>query len=172
MKDGWLCDSILNTAQRPSPISTAPAFSQVPATLAARSSGVLQMDARALVGTVLAPHCGEHTQLGPVGFTSENAENFLYSSSLSLCCSRMAMSQQRLSPLHMLKDRVTASPASRHIRRPIRPEPACSVTRTCRTHSTWTGKSTVRLRCPGSFLRFVPMRHHSQHISIGIHDTG
>src|SRR5688572_28010890 len=32
MKDGWLCDSILKTAARPSPMSTAPAFSPGPCT--------------------------------------------------------------------------------------------------------------------------------------------
>jgi hypothetical protein len=32
MNDGWLCDSILNTAHRPSPMSTAPAFSPGPCT--------------------------------------------------------------------------------------------------------------------------------------------
>src|ERR1700691_1375918 len=32
MKLGWLCDSILKTAQRPSPISTTPAFSPGPCT--------------------------------------------------------------------------------------------------------------------------------------------
>src|SRR5436190_14998258 len=30
MKDGWLCDSTLNTAAMPSPISTTPAFSPGP----------------------------------------------------------------------------------------------------------------------------------------------
>src|ERR1700722_1390497 len=30
MKLGWLCDSILNTAARPSPMSTTPAFSPGP----------------------------------------------------------------------------------------------------------------------------------------------
>ena len=30
MNDGWLCDSILKTAARPSPMSTAPAFSPGP----------------------------------------------------------------------------------------------------------------------------------------------
>ena len=29
-KDGWLCDSILNTAATPSPTSTTPAFSPGP----------------------------------------------------------------------------------------------------------------------------------------------
>ncbi len=32
MNDGWLCDSILKTAARPSPMSTAPAFSPGPCT--------------------------------------------------------------------------------------------------------------------------------------------
>jgi hypothetical protein len=30
MNEGWLCDSILKTAARPSPMSTAPAFSPGP----------------------------------------------------------------------------------------------------------------------------------------------
>ncbi len=30
MKDGWLCDSILKTAAKPSPMSTTPAFSPGP----------------------------------------------------------------------------------------------------------------------------------------------
>jgi hypothetical protein len=32
MKEGWLCDSILKTHTRPSPMSTAPAFSPGPCT--------------------------------------------------------------------------------------------------------------------------------------------
>ena len=32
MNEGWLCDSILKTAHRPSPMSTAPAFSPGPCT--------------------------------------------------------------------------------------------------------------------------------------------
>ena len=30
MNDGWLCDSILNAARQPSPMSTTPAFSPGP----------------------------------------------------------------------------------------------------------------------------------------------
>src|SRR5229473_1492242 len=39
MAEGWLCDSILNTAAQPSPISTAPAFSPGPCSTASPVEG-------------------------------------------------------------------------------------------------------------------------------------
>ena len=39
MNDGWLCDSILKTAARPSPMSTAPAFSPGPCSTRGPSVG-------------------------------------------------------------------------------------------------------------------------------------
>src|ERR1700674_1647010 len=39
MADGWLCDSILNTAAQPSPMLTAPAFSPGPCTTAGPVEG-------------------------------------------------------------------------------------------------------------------------------------
>ena len=47
MKLGWLCDSILNTAARPSPMSTTPAFSPGPWTTQGAAGGQL-----------LQPHAG------------------------------------------------------------------------------------------------------------------
>ena len=37
--DGWLCDSSLNTATSPSPMSTTPAFSPGPMTMSGPSVG-------------------------------------------------------------------------------------------------------------------------------------
>src|SRR5258708_2163754 len=39
MAEGWLCDSILNTAAQPAPISTAPAFSPGPCSTASPVEG-------------------------------------------------------------------------------------------------------------------------------------
>ena len=55
MNDGWLWLSILKTAAKPSPMSTAPAFSPGPwSTLRPGRRELLQVDARALVRAVLA----------------------------------------------------------------------------------------------------------------------
>jgi hypothetical protein len=41
MYDGWLCDSTLKVAAHPSPMSTTPAFSPIPASIVARISSVV-----------------------------------------------------------------------------------------------------------------------------------
>ncbi len=41
MYDGWLCDSTLNVTAQPSPMSTTPAFSPIPASIEARISSVV-----------------------------------------------------------------------------------------------------------------------------------
>ena len=71
MNDGWLCDSILKTAHRPSPMSTAPAFSPGPLH-DARAGGRqrLQVHARALVAAVLRPHHREQAELEQVGLAA------------------------------------------------------------------------------------------------------
>ncbi len=39
--DGWLCDSILKVTAQPSPMSTTPAFSPIPASILDRISAVV-----------------------------------------------------------------------------------------------------------------------------------
>ena len=41
MYDGWLCDSTLKVAAQPSPMSTTPAFSPMPASIDARIASVV-----------------------------------------------------------------------------------------------------------------------------------
>ena len=65
MKHGWLCDSILNAATQPSPMSTTPAFSPGPLDhVRALGRELAQVHAGGLVGAVLAPHGGEDAELG------------------------------------------------------------------------------------------------------------
>ena len=81
MNDGWLCDSILKTAARPSPMSTAPAFSPGPcSTRGPVGRQRLQVDARALVAAVLRPHHREDAELGEVGSRPSDATMRSYSS--------------------------------------------------------------------------------------------
>ena len=56
MNDGWLCDSILNTAARPSPMSTAPAFSPGPCSTRGPSVGSVFRWMRLL----LYEQCSDH----------------------------------------------------------------------------------------------------------------
>ena len=49
MNDGWLCDSILKTAARPSPMSTAPAFSPGPCSTRGPRVGSLRRWTRELL---------------------------------------------------------------------------------------------------------------------------
>src|SRR5687768_14664972 len=92
MNERWLSDSILNTAQRPSPISTTPAFSPGPCTTRGPVVGSFLRWMREL----LYERCSLHTaddipssvQFGP---RPKISRIFLYSSSLSLCCSRTAL---------------------------------------------------------------------------------
>ena len=74
MNDGWLCDSILKTAARPSPMSTAPAFSPGPcSTCGPVGRQRLQVHARALVAAVLGPHHREDAELGEVRLAAHEA---------------------------------------------------------------------------------------------------
>ena len=76
MKEGWLCDSILNATARPSPMSTTPAFSPGPCRHARpRGRKRLQVDAGGLVGAVLAPHGREDPELDQVGLAAEDLQD-------------------------------------------------------------------------------------------------
>ena len=78
MNDGWLCDSILKTAARPSPMSTAPAFSPGPCSTRGPVVGsVLQVHARALVAAVLGPHHREDAELGQRRLAAEHVDDAL-----------------------------------------------------------------------------------------------
>ena len=76
MNDGWLCDSILNTAARPSPMSTAPGV-LARALQHARPFGRqrLQVDAGALVAAVLGPHHREDPELRQVRLAAEQRDD-------------------------------------------------------------------------------------------------
>ncbi len=61
---GWLCDSTLNTAARPSPISMAPAFSPGPCKHPiGLGRQAAEYGTRVLVTAMLAPHRTEHSEL-------------------------------------------------------------------------------------------------------------
>ena len=65
MKLGWLCDSILKTAAKPSPMSTTPAFSPGPWMTRGPFVGRRRRWTRLrLVRAVLAPHHAEDAELG------------------------------------------------------------------------------------------------------------
>ena len=67
MNDGWLCDSILNAATHPSPMSITPAFSPGPCTTRGPDGRELaQMHARRFVRAVLRPHHREDPELGVI----------------------------------------------------------------------------------------------------------
>src|SRR6476469_2868826 len=61
MYDGWLCDSTLNVIAQPSPMSTTPAFSPLPASIEARISSVV-VSPKYLLCTLddLYEQCSDH----------------------------------------------------------------------------------------------------------------
>src|SRR5262249_5268365 len=91
MNEGWLCDSILNAAHHPSPMSTMPAFSPGPCTRRSPSVG----KRRRWTLDDLYEQCSDHiTEKIPssVIFGSRPIRRFirLYSSGVTLCCSRIS----------------------------------------------------------------------------------
>src|SRR5262249_26054278 len=89
MNDGWLCDSILNTAARPSPMSTAPAFSPGPWSTRGPSAGRVFRWMRLL----LYEQCSDHiTEKRPSSVRFGSRPRALtmrpYSSSVRLCVDR------------------------------------------------------------------------------------
>src|SRR4030095_3364252 len=92
MNEGWLCDSILNTTQRPSPISTAPAFSPGPCTTRGPVVGNFLRWMRELLYEQCSLHMAENMPSSvQFGSLPRISRILLYSSSLSLCCSRTAL---------------------------------------------------------------------------------
>ena len=89
MKDGWLWDSILKTAARPSPMSTAPAFSPGPCTTREPVVGSVFRWMRLLLYEQCSDHITEKSpssvRLGsrPSAFTMRS-----YSSAVRLCWAR------------------------------------------------------------------------------------
>src|SRR2546425_2019696 len=89
MNDGWLCDSILKTAARPSPMSTAPAFSPGPCTTREPSVGSVRRCFLLLLYEQCSDHMTEKSpssvRLGsrPRAFTIRS-----YSSRVRLCWAR------------------------------------------------------------------------------------
>src|SRR4029077_8963852 len=87
MKDGWLCDSILKTAQSPSPISTAPAFSPGPCTTRGPVVGSFFKCTRELLYEQCSDHITENMPSSVIfGSRPRISTIFLYSSSVRLCC--------------------------------------------------------------------------------------
>src|SRR5437879_259619 len=91
MNDGWLCDSILKTAARPSPMSTAPAFSPGPCTTRGPSVGSVRRCFLLLLYEQCSDHMTENSpssvRLGsrPRAFTIRS-----YSSRVRLCWARIS----------------------------------------------------------------------------------
>src|ERR1700704_4925777 len=92
MNEGWLCDSILNTAQSPSPISTAPAFSPGPWTTRGPVVGSFFKCTRELLYEQCSDHITENMP-NSVKFGSRPSIStiFLYSSSVRLCCAMRSL---------------------------------------------------------------------------------
>src|SRR5262245_18384699 len=91
MNDGWLCDSILNAAHHPSPMSTIPAFSPGPCTRHSPSVG----SRRRWTLDDLYEQCSDHiTEKIPnsVRFGSRPINCLIrsYSSGVMLCWSRIS----------------------------------------------------------------------------------
>src|SRR5262245_61547066 len=89
MNDGWLWDSILKTAARPSPMSTAPAFSPGPCTTRGPVVGSVFRWMRLL----LYEQCSDHmTEKSPSSVRLGSRPRALtirsYSSAVRLCCVR------------------------------------------------------------------------------------
>src|SRR5215471_8619057 len=86
MNDGWLCDSILNTAANPSPMSTTPAFSPGPW----MTRGPLVGSRFKCTRLDLYEQCSLHITLKTPSSVYEGARpserwTIAYSSSVSLC---------------------------------------------------------------------------------------
>src|SRR5436190_22486334 len=86
MKEGWLCDSILKTAARPSPMSTAPAFSPGPC----RTRGPWVGRVRRWTRLDLYEQCSDHmTEKRPSSVRLGSRPSALrirsYSSTVRLC---------------------------------------------------------------------------------------
>ena len=75
MNDGWLCDSILNTAPGRRRCRRRRRSRPGPAARAALRRQRLQVDARALVAAVLGPHHREHPELGQVRLAAEQRDD-------------------------------------------------------------------------------------------------
>src|SRR5678815_5625144 len=89
MKDGWLCDSILNTTHKPSPMSTAPAFSPGPCTTRGPVVGSFLRWTRELLYEQCSDHITENMPSSVIfGSRPKISRIFLYSSSVRLCCAR------------------------------------------------------------------------------------
>src|SRR6185295_14629897 len=87
MNEGWLCDSILKTAQSPSPISTAPAFSPGPCTTLGPVVGNFFKCTRELLYEQCSDHITENIPSSVIFGSRPNISTiFLYSSSVRLCC--------------------------------------------------------------------------------------
>src|SRR5215831_19982904 len=92
MNEGWLCDSILKTTHKPSPMSTAPAFSPGPCTTRGPVVGSFFKWARELLYEQCSDHMTENMP-SSVRFGSRHkiSRIFLYSSSVKLCCVRSSL---------------------------------------------------------------------------------
>src|SRR6185503_2053972 len=87
MKDGWLCDSILKTTHKPSPMSTAPAFSPGPCTTRGPVVGSFLRWTRELLYEQCSDHITENMPNSVIfGSRPSISTIFLYSSSVRLCC--------------------------------------------------------------------------------------
>src|SRR6185503_12102689 len=87
MKDGWLCDSILKTTHKPSPMSTAPAFSPGPCTTRGPVVGSFLRWTRELLYEQCSDHMTENMPSSVIfGSRPKISTIFLYSSSVRLCC--------------------------------------------------------------------------------------
>src|SRR6185503_2391633 len=92
MKDGWLCDSILKTTHRPSPMSTAPAFSPGPCTTRGPVVGSFLRWTRELLYEQCSDHMTENIPSSVIfGSRPKISRIFLYSSSVRLCCARSSL---------------------------------------------------------------------------------
>src|SRR6476469_7334057 len=92
MKDGWLCDSILNTTHKPSPMSTAPAFSPGPCTTRGPVVGSFLRWTRELLYEQCSDHMTENMPSSVIlGSRPKISRIFLYSSSVRLCCAKSSL---------------------------------------------------------------------------------
>src|SRR5678816_3269552 len=92
MKDGWLWDSILNTTHKPSPISTAPAFSPGPCTTRGPVVGSFFRCTLELLYEQCSDHITENIPSSVrLGSRPKMLTIFLNSSSVRLCCARRSL---------------------------------------------------------------------------------
>src|SRR5690242_9607194 len=92
MNEGWLCDSILKTTHKPSPMSTAPAFSPGPCTTRGPVVGNFLRWTRELLYEQCSDHITENMPSSVIlGSRPKISTIFLYSSSVRLCCERRSL---------------------------------------------------------------------------------